>query len=259
MYRCLILFLIVLAWSSEALGCDCRLSGSPEAEAARSAAVFVGEVIDVSSSDRPLGDGDEIVAPGHRLRFRVLDRIKPSGKGADQIELFTGWGGGDCGLVPREGSFFLIYAFHNPETDQLETSICTRSAPVLCAREDLRRLGRRNPSYLKEAMASEEMGSLPCVAKPRLRSKDDLSWPEAASPVQVKLTLTLDVSGNVLDVRIDEVLPEGEFNGFRQEVLQKVRRWRFHPATYQGRAVPVTTSWVLTRPEAKDHQKERKP
>jgi hypothetical protein len=195
---------------------------------------------------------------GNRLRFRVLDMIKPPKGSPDQLEIVTGIGGGDCGLVARKGSFFLIYAYRSKEADELETNICTRSAPVLCAREDLRKLGRRNPPYLKEVMASlEEMGRLPCVVKPRLRSKDNLRWPEALQsqsapsyPLVVKLTLTLDESGKVLNIHIDEILPEGEFTEFRQEVLQKVRHWKFRPATYQGRAVPVTTSWVLVRPES---------
>ena len=164
--RRITLFLVLLAWDSRVFGCDCRTSGPPEAEALESAAVFVGELVDSSHVERPLEGHADIVHLRNRLRFRVLDMIKPPGGSTAEIEVISGLGGGDCGLLARKGSFLLIYAFRS-EGGELETNICTRSAPVLCATEDLRRLGRRKPSYLKEAMAHEDMESLPCVAKPK--------------------------------------------------------------------------------------------
>jgi len=252
---------LVVAWSGTAWGCDCRLPSSP-AEAAKGATVFVGEVVERAVINEPI-DLERGTFLRQQLRFRVIDLIQStSEEDADFIDVLTGMGGGDCGLVPDEGSLYLIYAYPSRDSSgRLETSICTRSRAILCAEEDLNAFGRKKPDYLQAAIATldqqdpDTLKHLSCIKKPQLRSVNKIEWPSGSpaqpEPMVVKLTLKIDASGNVLDAGVDDVLSMGkdEFHDFRQEVLQKVETWKFKPATYRGRPVAIATRWTLVRPE----------
>jgi len=54
---------------------------------------------------------------------------------------------------------------------------------------------------------------------------------------EVVLLLSIDERGRLLEVEVSESQPPGVFDA---AALQTVRKWRFAPATYQGRAVAVT-------------------
>jgi hypothetical protein len=88
----------------------------PPIEAYKSAAaVFIGTVV----SGRLEGDS------GRRYEFRVEESLK--GKLTDNLEIFTGRGGGDCGYNFEIGKKYLVYAGSSQE--KLGTSICTRTKP----------------------------------------------------------------------------------------------------------------------------------
>jgi len=56
-----------------------------------------------------------------------------------EIEVFTGYGGGDCGYEFKIGQRYLVYAYRHKE--KLTTSICTRTKSFINANEDLAFLG----------------------------------------------------------------------------------------------------------------------
>jgi hypothetical protein len=93
--------------------------------------IFVGKVLSVG---RVAGTGDP-----RWLRRLVRFDVREAFKGVQpgEIEVVTGAGGGDCGYDFREGRTYLVYAHRNPATGQLGAGICSRTAPVEQAGEDL--------------------------------------------------------------------------------------------------------------------------
>jgi hypothetical protein len=102
-------------WEKLANACLC-LEPPPPIEAYKSSsAVFIGTVV----SGRLEGDS------ARRYEFRVEESLK--GKLNDNVEVFTGRGGGDCGYNFEIGGKYLVYAGNFQE--KLGTSICTRTKP----------------------------------------------------------------------------------------------------------------------------------
>lgn len=94
-------------------------------------AIFVGKVLSVG---RVAGTGDP-----RWLRRLVRFDVREAFKGVQlgEIEVGTGAGGGDCGYDFREGRTYLVYAHRNQASGQLGAGICSRTAPVEEAGEDL--------------------------------------------------------------------------------------------------------------------------
>lgn len=82
----------------------------------RSQALFVGKVIQVLQ---------ETEAYGVSVKFRVEKVWK--GKLSQQVTIFTGNGGGDCGYRFEIGESYLVYA--SGSNERLSTNICQRTAP----------------------------------------------------------------------------------------------------------------------------------
>jgi hypothetical protein len=70
-----------------------------------------------------------------RVQLEVLERF--TGPAADRLELFTGIGGGDCGVDFKSGESFLVVAKHDPTTDRWSSTICSRTRPARYAGSDL--------------------------------------------------------------------------------------------------------------------------
>jgi len=76
-----------------------------------------------------------------------LFEVKESWKGAEesQIIIKTGQGGGDCGFHFQEGIEYLVYVNSSSmygEEDELVSIICSRTAELSKAQEDLTVLGQ---------------------------------------------------------------------------------------------------------------------
>lgn len=93
--------------------------------------IFVGKVLTVGRIE---GSGD-LRWMRRLVRFEVREAFK--GVQPGEIEVVTGAGGGDCGYDFREGRTYLVYAHRNQATGQLGAGICSRTAPVEEAGEDL--------------------------------------------------------------------------------------------------------------------------
>jgi hypothetical protein len=148
----------VLVLGREALACDCAVSVPPDEAFAQADAVFRGKVVEVRPSN-----------PGRRWEpqyFVVRFKIRTAWKGATTSEftLGTGVGGGDCGKHFTQGAEYVVYAYRiqRPADDaalsqplddvlptEFTTHICTRTAELKQAGEDLHALKSRKPLPLR--------------------------------------------------------------------------------------------------------------
>ncbi len=69
------------------------------------------------------------------VRFAVSERFV--GAKENFVEVTTGMGGGDCGLDFERGRGYLVYAYRNQTTRELYTGVCTRTAYLENAAEDI--------------------------------------------------------------------------------------------------------------------------
>jgi hypothetical protein len=113
-------FLVGISWT-EARACTCdlpllnlTLRQQVKKAQKQSQAVFVGEVMQIN----PEGYGVSV-------KFRVESVWK--GKLTQEVIIFTGHGGGDCGYQFEVGESYLVYASGSNES--LSTNICQRTAP----------------------------------------------------------------------------------------------------------------------------------
>src|SRR6186997_2980359 len=132
--RFLFLFLIaglMLISSANVLACSCAFGGgAPCQDFWRADAVFAGTVV---------GSGKINVEQGefkHEMRLVRLTVDQPiRGMQSADVEVITGWGGGDCGYGFKLGQRYLVYAYRE-EDKRLSTSICTRTRLLTEADDD---------------------------------------------------------------------------------------------------------------------------
>jgi hypothetical protein len=248
--------LLLLAVPTTSFACTCGAI-SQETAAAESDVVFVGELVEISEFPGEwTPDGQVISSQGVRLRFRVIDMIKPAEQRSGEIEVWSGTGGSDCGLGFPAGSAYLIYATWSRDRDpKLGSGMCSRSAYALCALNDLKALGRDNPPYLQPLIAAtlsdpEKAGKIPCVERPQLLTREhhegEIPW-QTVFPY-ARVWLTIDASGDLLDVALDRNAGYSVPAEREGAVLREVQGWKFKPATYQGRRVAVKIQWLLFGP-----------
>ncbi len=139
---------ILLSFASQTVtACSCGGPGTPCESFGSAAAVFVGTVTGVRENERSdlktlserrkAEDLGEIDWAPRAFKFSVEQSYL--GVAGSEVEIFTGRGGGDCGLVFQTGQRYLVYAYRSK--DKLTTSICTRTKPFSKATEDLAFLG----------------------------------------------------------------------------------------------------------------------
>jgi hypothetical protein len=122
--------------------CSCAGSSPPCQAYGEAAAVFVGTVIDSHNVTIKYGDIDEQM---RSVRFSLDTAFR--GVEAAQVEVLTGFGGGDCGFGFVQSQQYLVYAYEFQ--GKLSTNICTRTRSIAKAQEDLlylRGLGRAKPT-----------------------------------------------------------------------------------------------------------------
>ncbi|MET0850431.1 MAG: hypothetical protein ABW020_04795 [Candidatus Rokuibacteriota bacterium] len=117
----------LLALPSLAIACTCAQPPTPQAGLESAERVFLGVV------ERFEVEGARRVAT-----FRVGTVWK--GPRQARITVTTGGGDGDCGVHFVAGREYLVYAGQGRQA-RLETSICTRTAWIKDARDDMRSLG----------------------------------------------------------------------------------------------------------------------
>ena len=131
-----LLFLFFIA-TPIANACTCGGNGSPCESFGTATAVFVGTPI-ATRTEQPKPEKREDYFAPRTFKFSVEQAYL--GVTGTEIEVSTGFGGGDCGYSFELGQRYLVYAYRY-ESGQLGTSICTSTKPFSKARDDLAFLG----------------------------------------------------------------------------------------------------------------------
>ena len=122
---------LVIPNTNSAFACSCIPPRTPTESLNESAAVFSGEVIDISEN----GYVEEQY--GYKVKFDVERSWK--GDSVETLSVLTGYGGGDCGYGFEIGEKYLVYAYSSEGS--LNANICSRTTPLANAQEDLDTLG----------------------------------------------------------------------------------------------------------------------
>lgn len=126
--------LVIILSFEPADACSCAGEPPPCEAFSGATAVFVGEVLDAAQQkEHKNEDGTTTVYDVGSIRFHVTEAF--SGVTSSIVVISSGTGGGDCGYWFKRGQSYLVYAFGEPE--RLSTGICTRTAPISDAEEDL--------------------------------------------------------------------------------------------------------------------------
>ncbi|HYE72736.1 MAG TPA: hypothetical protein VEF04_05370, partial [Blastocatellia bacterium] len=133
MMRRMIAFLFVsgllVGLGNRASACTCSMPQPPCEAYWQAAAVFVGQVTAIKAKQGERDWGRVQVS------FTVQEALR--GVTGEQIEIFTGMGGGDCGYSFQRGGLYLVYAHRNEATGHLSTSICSRTRRFAEDSEDM--------------------------------------------------------------------------------------------------------------------------
>lgn len=128
-----IILVSILVNSGNVFACSCVVPGTPREEFERFDAVFLGKVLDIDS-----------LGYGYNVEFEVEQSWK--GISEKRVVIGTGEGGGDCGYSFEKNEEYVVYAYHDAYDDYvyddyddsgLKTGICSRTAKLEYAQEDL--------------------------------------------------------------------------------------------------------------------------
>ena len=123
--------LTCLAYTPAAEACSC-MKITPSEGLTSSYAVFTGEVTDIRKNEATRFGGLEVT-----LRVKKLWKGDPE----KEIKVHTAGSSAACGYPFAEGTTYLVYAVRD-EADPLRVSLCSRTAPIEAAEEDLDFLGK---------------------------------------------------------------------------------------------------------------------
>jgi hypothetical protein len=118
-----------------AYACSCVDRPSPAIALQKSAVVFAGEVLSIRKKGLNLFGAEYDEHP-----IRVAFRVTEIWKGADADRLTVRTSMSTCGFDFDVGRQYLVYAYESPEG--LATGICTRTADLAKASDDLAALGK---------------------------------------------------------------------------------------------------------------------
>jgi len=117
--------------------CTCAGSDTPCESFGSADAVFVGTAVSARDNERKKENREDIDWTPRAFKFSVEQAYL--GIAGTEVEVSTGYGGGDCGYQFKLGERYLVYAYKYK--DKLTTGICTRTKPFARANEDLAFLG----------------------------------------------------------------------------------------------------------------------
>lgn len=87
-------------------------------------------------ANRLAGNSTPPVRPLRTIRIRIGEVLSGVEPGQQEIEILTGFGGGDCGYPFQTGAEYVVYAYKNSD-GRLETGICSRTRPLAEAGDDV--------------------------------------------------------------------------------------------------------------------------
>ncbi|RXZ77815.1 hypothetical protein EBB07_27485 [Paenibacillaceae bacterium] len=133
----------VLFKPAMAYACSCAERLTPAEELERGTAVFAGEVTAIESKEgKVISSGDPI-----KVTFKVSEIWK--GEVGSLTDVYTAGSSASCGYDKFEvNQTYIVYA--SGVEDKLQTGICTRTALLADATEDLQQLGKGEAPPAKE-------------------------------------------------------------------------------------------------------------
>lgn len=138
----LLFALAAAALPRAAHACDCSQPGSPCVAFSKTRVVFSGRVTQITQVTIPEGTGpNRAMYHYNAVTFDVEETFR--GPQRRYIEVTTGQGGGDCGMLFRTGERYLVYTDESPSIGRLYTGICSRTRPLSEAGADLDFLRKR--------------------------------------------------------------------------------------------------------------------
>lgn len=159
----------LLLVSVRLVACSCAgPARTPCVAAGTSTAVFTGKVLEIADPPPPVlvpsrdntgrayanrrtADPITLQRRLRVVRLSVGDVLTGVDTSQKEIEILTGFGGGDCGYPFQAGVEYVVYAYKNSE-GRLETGICMRTRPSAEAAEDVK--------YIQEMSTAPETGEL---------------------------------------------------------------------------------------------------
>ena len=189
---------VIILGAGRAFACDCAGNRPACQEYWEVSAVFVGTVI--NSRTLTVKNGPY---PQQMRAVRIsLDQIFRGVEGGE-VEVLTGFGGGDCGFGFKQAQQYLVYAYRSDD-GELRTSICTRTKSISEADDDL--------AYIRGLSRAKSGATISGEVVKYLRDKEGVSANQPLADVKIiiegeeKLEAVTDAKGQY---RIQ--LPAGEY------------------------------------------------
>jgi MYXO-CTERM domain-containing protein len=139
---------------------------NPSEGLSSSHAVFTGEVTGIEPNEATRFGGLEITL-----------RVKEVWKGAVEAEVKVRTAGSSaaCGYNFVKGETYLVYAL-NDDADPMRVSLCSRTALVENAKEDLDFLGKPSHRFDADTRSKKERRKDNCSASPGTSAGSSLGW-----------------------------------------------------------------------------------
>ena len=156
-------------------------------------AVFVGRVVNITNVEEE--QEPRLPFRSRRVTLEVLEKFRGDSllvprDGASVVEVFTGQGGGDCGIAFKKGEEYLVFARSSKGTPALlRTGLCDRTRELSRAQEDLPYLRALATS---PARGGRVYGSIELSDPQVIRRPPGSPRPERKPMADVPVTLTED-------------------------------------------------------------------
>lgn len=267
--RSLVFAILAAVIAAEASACSCITPDPPAASLQRADVVFAGVVVSIEDPAgdrlRALPEHERAAAQhgqrggtlgpewGRKVTFRVLQWWKAE-RFTESIELWTAYGGGDCGYPVETGKSYLVYGRRDTR-NQLVFGICGRTAALICALPDLEELGEPIKSYETfdaASLAKREQPYTtywrPCITPAALIGERGL---EMDKHCRFEVEGVITTEGTVRDFRIVSTsLPRRCPDSLREHITERVAAWRFRPAQLHGEPVESSLTTISMREPA---------
>lgn len=161
-FAVLFLGLASLSHATEARACSCMQLTASEGLTS-SSFVFTGEVLEIAKNEATRFGGLEVT-----LRVKRLWKGNP----VETLKVHTAGSSAACGYSFVKGQTYLVYAVSD-EADPLRVSLCSRTAPVDQAKEDLDYLGKPEHDFDRGSARRKNRN---CSASPIGEAPNDAAW-----------------------------------------------------------------------------------
>jgi TonB family protein len=267
----IIILLLLTSISGPLIACDCREPRTVEEEVKNADAVIVGTIIskhivtltDAAFTNKHPSDTTIRYTPMSNLMiasYELLVQELYKGKITnDTLEIYTGIGGGDCGIRFEVGEKYIIYgkkvSYYNRENYNFEfpegknifwTHLCFRTTNY--SQDEITEIEKysKKKNIGKSMMIFADPDMPPTFKEGGeigLQNfiRENLKYPNTGESVtgRVYVGFTVDTLGNVKDIEIKRgITPATD-----EEAIRVVKMLTFNPGTREGQ--PIETKMVL--------------